>query len=436
VNFNSVKINTDNYTTRSKNSGGVSFCGDDYFKQGAVVQPQDADKFVKEHAFTTTKQILQTKLRQLPDDAEIDKMLGQFRNKAFVQKAREYLANSALEHEPYYEWLCSTNEAVKKIKGNKKFGEFLLKLLNPIAFINKSIKAKVDKRAKRAKFYESIVKSYEKAGLKNFIGNRAVNHPYSTDAQEKSMLDFLHLIKSKYLDSGLSDDVKKIIQRIYDDFGVIAFSANDTDHASAIYNALQDARKTALSVGDKPPKFNLVDAVSMYTYDKRSVGGFYIISMVSHNSKYIDNISDILKHEMGHALHYDNNRDFLNKLFYKYRKTPVMEYAKKKGIRLKQDFVEVLTRVFEKAKIKDYKDEIDYALSNPLEFVAVLKQYSNSIDFANMPANAFEQLKKLLEACGAPKGFFADRIMLPKNLNPTDWKKFGQELLKQAKHAL
>jgi len=61
VNFNTVKMNTHNNTVRNQNHGGVSFCGDDYFRQGAVLSQDEADKFVKEFGFTTEAELLKTK---------------------------------------------------------------------------------------------------------------------------------------------------------------------------------------------------------------------------------------------------------------------------------------------------------------------------------------------------------------------------------------
>jgi len=210
----------------------------------------------------------------------------------------------------------------------------------------------------------------------------------------------------------------------------------------AIYNALQDAHKTALSVGDKGPKLKLIDTVSMYNPEKKLTTGFYnAIGIVSNNPEHINLLGSTLKHEVsGHASPFNNDREFAKGLYAKYSKTSVTQYAEEKGISLQSGILEKLklrlTKVFKKAKIKNYKQQINYALCNPLEFVAVLKQYSNSIDFAKMPADDFEELKKLLEACGTPKGFFADRIMLPKKYKSTQWKKFGQELLRQVKNDL
>jgi len=104
-------------------------------------------------------------------------MLEQLKCTDFFKQAKEYIANPALEHEPYRKRFCSSSEAEKALK--------LLK----------------EEKGLQGKLYESLVKNYKKAGLKNFIGNWAVNYNYLSASFEKEMLNILHLLKSKYLDS-------------------------------------------------------------------------------------------------------------------------------------------------------------------------------------------------------------------------------------------
>lgn len=401
-----------------------TFCGENlsYFKQGAVVLPENADKFLGKYRLKTTKEILDTNLRPLATDEHIEKNLRRFEQE-FAKQAKEYITDPSKEYKPYNCNFSQTSDAIEYIKKDSLHN---------------------------AELSEFLLESYQKkGGLKNFICNKII------DCTTQKKMQFLYKLKAKYLDSNLSINTQKIIQRIYDDFGVIVFTDNNANNALAIYNALQCAYKTAKSVGDKVPELKLIDIVSIY---KKSQGAFYNndYKIVSINPKDLNIIDTHLKHEIsGHALHDYNDRSIFNEFARKYLENPISKYFREQKVKFNFSNFAALFEAYEKG------DKEAYSLKDPLEFVACLKESSNFIDFAKASRKVFEihqkralaispnnfsalnslietskdvfkEIQNALEVCHAPRGFFADRIMLPDDFKGT-WKEFGENLLKQAR---
>ena len=154
-------------------------------------------------------------------------------------------------------------------------------------------------------------------------------------------------------------------------------------------------------------------------------------------------------------MHDYNDRSIYNELAGKYLKNPISKYFQEQKVKFNFRNFESLLEASGKG------DKVAYSLQDPLEFVASLKESSNFIDFAKASGKVFEiyqkralainpnnfsvldslietskdvfkEIQNALEVCHAPRGFFADRIILPEGFKGT-WKEFGESLLKQAR---
>ena len=415
------KIPQSNYKVPSRAYGSVSFRGEvPYFKEGVVVRPQDRNGFMQRCAFKTEKQILQTKLRPLPTDEYIKKS-GLQLDYGFISQVADYTLNPSQYFPPYHPFLENNKTNVEKIfKKAQEIKSFPFDLNEDDDFKIARIQSK-----NLLEHEQFILNDYKKIGLKDFICRQTLN-----SQNDKTKMNFLYLLKTKYFDSALSKNVKKVVQRAYDDFGVIIFPVNDKQIAMNIYDSLQVAYKTAMSVGDKIPKIKIIDAASMYKSTIKS-SAFYNcdVGLVGINPVNFDTINLALQHEIsGHALHYSNNmRQYVNQ---DYNKLPLDKYLEGKGIELHHhDYYFNVYKLFKNANIPDYTDMLDYMITDMHEFVAVLKEHLNFLPFDKLEGS-LEKVQVLLEACSAPRGFFADRVILPQEFKPNQWKEFAEQVAK------
>ena len=404
-----------------------------YFKEGVVVRPQDRDEFMQRCAFTTEKQILQTQLRPLPTDEyikeikirpqltteEIKQSLMPF-DKRFIAWVEYHAQDSPQDFPSYHPYLENDKTNVEKIfKKAQEITSFPLASNEDDNF--KIARIQSQNLLEHEQF---ILNDYNKRGLKNFICTELL---YKNPDKEK--IGVLYSLKTKHFDSELSEDVRKVVQRAYDDFGVIIFPVNDKQIAMNIYDSLQVAYKTAMSVGDKTPKIKIIDAASMYK-SAISAQGFYsgVARIVGINPLCFDEVNHTLQHEIsGHALHYSNSmQQYVNQ---DYNKLPLDKYLEGKGIQLYHPNYSNLHKLFEEANIPYHHDIIDYMITSMHEFVAVLKEHLNFLPFDKLEGS-LEKVQELLEACSAPKGFFADRVILPKEFKPNQWKEFAEQVAK------
>jgi hypothetical protein len=387
-----------------------------YFKQGAIVPPRQRQRFIKKFAFTTEAQLIQTKLRSIPSDFQIKLQMSKFDSQSsLIKNIQEYTQNPTKGHWAYDEYLETDSANVKH-----KFNDVADLAKFPPLKDETELQVRCEKLLPHKQF---ILNDYKKRGLKDFIINELIS-----DALSQKSKHLVYLIKTKYFDSDLSEEVRKIVQRVYDDFGIIIFPLNDKKETLKIYDSLQEAYKTAKSVGDKPPSIKFIDMTSMYK-SKIPYAGFYdgFYRFVSINPMYLNNTSLTLKHEIsGHALHHNNNRNYFETTIQHFKHKDVKKYLDERQI--KSDFSN-FELLFEKSKILKYSNELIAIMSDTLEFVAGLKENINFINFDTVE-NSFKNTKKILQACAAPRGFFADRVVLPHNFEPSQWKQFADKALK------
>jgi len=432
------QILQNNYKTPRRAYGSVSFRGEvePYFKQGAIVSSQDSAEFMKKYAFTTEKQILQTKLRPLPTDEyikeiafrpqltkeEIKKSIIAF-DKRFIAWVEHHAQASPQDFPPYHPSFENNKTNVEK--NFKKAQEIISFPLGS----NEDDDFKIARIQSQnlLEHEQFILNDYNKRGLKDFICGQIL---YSSPDKEKTGV--LYSLKTKHFDSDLSEDVRKVVQRAYDDFGVIIFPVNDKQIAMNIYDSLQVTHKTAMSVGDKIPEIRIIDAASMYKSTVNSAGFYnYNAGLVGINPVNFDEINPLLQHEIsGHALHYSNS--MLQYVKKDYNKLPLGEYLNGKGIQLYQPNYFNLHTLFKEANIPYRHDKIDYMITSMHECVAVLKEHLNFLPFDKLEGS-LEKVQELLEACSAPKGFFADRVILPKEFKPNQWKELAEQIARRIK---
>ncbi len=197
---------------------------------------------------------------------------------------------------------------------------------------------------------------------------------------DEKKLKFLYSLKLKYFDSDLSENVKKIVQRVYDDFGVMIFPVDNKDVAMKIYEALEEAHKIAASVGDKTGNLKIIDTTSIYRRDK--YGALFSTDFVGINPNSLKDINNLLRHEIsGHVSHHVNSKEYYDN--YSCEKQNVKKYLEAKKIDVDFDIIKNLfMQSKENPKNTDYIiDKIFYMIKSPLKFVAVIKQFSSSLPF-------------------------------------------------------
>ena len=383
-----------------------------YFKQGAIVQPKDCERFIKKYAFTTEAQLAQTQLRPIPTDKEIANKIRNFstQNK-FIKHAQDYIQNPNKEHVAYNYYLENNIESIKKV----------FQYAHETIESPSSSETEISISHNLVEHEKFILNDYKKRGLKDFIINQIVS-----PTTDKKKIKFLYTLKTKYFDSDLSDEVRKIVQRIYDDFGIIMFPANNKKIATKVYHYLEEAHKIPLSVGDKIPHIKVIDMTSIYKTDYLHGSGNYDCSgYISSSLMFLNEMDNTLKHEIsGHAMHYSNNKKYYEKVLKNGNKIHLHKYFKEKGVEF--DFL-TLNLLFQESKIPDYKNEMKYMMKDPLEFVAVIKEHSNFLPFDTLEGT-LKKVQKMLEALSTPKGFFADRVILPKEFAPSQWKEFATKM--------
>jgi hypothetical protein len=415
-----TQINLKNNIISHKPQKSSHFCGlIPYFKHGAIITPENNDEFVKKYAFTTKKQILQTPLRPLPTDKEISNQILKLNfDNPILKNIFSYMQNPSKAHPVYDEFLETDERKIQLML------QGLYDVMNSSISQNPTDNQKILKEG--VKTFEEhkkfILHEYKKRGLKDFLISQLFN-----SKTDKNTVDLIYLIKTKYFDANLDEDVKKIVQKTYDDFKIILFPVNDKNLTLSVYDAIQEAYKIPLSVRDVAPKIKVIDTTSIYKFHVDGTG-FYdqIHNAVNVNPIYLNEINTTLKHEIsGHAMHYIKDPKEYITLF----RPSLTEHLKTNGLKL--NFFK-LYRLFNKSRILDYQKRIRHMSEDPLEGVATLKEYLNIFNFEKVE-NSFKIVQEILEVCKAPQCYFADRIILPKQFKPSQWQEFSKIILQNLK---